>query len=555
MIDRETSDCPERRSALIATELLRLGIDIAALSETRLAGQGSFDEIIGSDGYRFFWSGKPKEAKRESGVGFAIRRNIASKLTDLPIAYSDRMMTLRLPLVKDRFLTIVSVYAPTLTSDDVGTNSFYDQLHDLLVKIPSDDKLILLGDFNARVGCDYKSWPGIVGQHGVGNENGNGCHLLLELCSTHQLTITNTRFQLPDKLKMTWMHPRSHRRHQLDHIITRSRDVQDIQLTRVLRSAECWTDHRLLRSTVKFRIVSKRRFTTCVVKQFDTNRLNDPNVVECFENPLKEELRVSGKPLGWNRLKVAATEAAKKTVRFKKNKREDWFDSNNVEIQDLLNRKHAAYAKLQQCPWSPKLKNNFQELKRKAQRELRRLRDQWWKDRANHLQHLADRNDKRFYGELKKVIGPTHVCSTPLRSEDGQLVTGKTEILDRWKRHFNSLLNRDTTVDVAALDALPQQSFHQDMEEAPTREEVESAIKSLKLGKAAGPNGLAAEFYQRGGDVFMEEIVKVILHIWDTEIVPKELKDANIVTIFKRKGDKTDCGNWRGISLLCIAGK
>ena len=134
MIDRETSDCPERRSALIATELLRLGIDIAALSETRLAGQWSFDEIIGSDGYSFFWSGKPKEAKRESGVGFAIRRNIASKLTDLPIVYSDRMMTLRLPLVKDRFLTIVSVYAPTLTSDDVVKNSFYDQLHDLLVR-------------------------------------------------------------------------------------------------------------------------------------------------------------------------------------------------------------------------------------------------------------------------------------------------------------------------------------------------------------------------------------------------------------------------------------
>ena len=194
---------------------------------------------------------------------------MASKLTDLPIAYSDRMMTMRLPLVKDRFLTIVSVYAPTLTSDDVVKNSFYDQLHDLLVKIPSDDKLILLGDFNARFGCGYKSWPGITGQHGVGNENGNG-RLLLELCSTHQLTITNTRFQLPDKLKTTWMHPRSHRWHQLDHIITRSRDVQDIQLTRVLRSAECWTDHRLLRSTVKFRTVSKRRFTTCVVKQFDS---------------------------------------------------------------------------------------------------------------------------------------------------------------------------------------------------------------------------------------------------------------------------------------------
>ena len=68
---------------------------------------------------------------------------------------------------------------------------FYDQLHDLLVKIPADDKLIVMGNSNAKVG--HKSWPEIIGRHGVGNENENG-RLLLELCSTHQLSITNTRF-------------------------------------------------------------------------------------------------------------------------------------------------------------------------------------------------------------------------------------------------------------------------------------------------------------------------------------------------------------------------
>ena len=80
-------------------------------------------------------------------------------------------MSLGLPLTKDRSVTFVSVYAPTLTSDDAAKNLFYDQLHDLLVKIPADDKLIVMGDFHARVGRDYKSWPGIVGRHGVSNEN------------------------------------------------------------------------------------------------------------------------------------------------------------------------------------------------------------------------------------------------------------------------------------------------------------------------------------------------------------------------------------------------
>ena len=52
MIGHEKSECPERRTALIVTELLHFEIDIAALSETRLAERGSIDEIVGNDGYR-----------------------------------------------------------------------------------------------------------------------------------------------------------------------------------------------------------------------------------------------------------------------------------------------------------------------------------------------------------------------------------------------------------------------------------------------------------------------------------------------------------------------
>ena len=82
MLDLKDSGRPERRSALIAHELLRLNIDIAALSEVRLPEEGSLKEH--GAGYTLFWSGKPASERRLSGVGFMLRDAIASKLESTP---------------------------------------------------------------------------------------------------------------------------------------------------------------------------------------------------------------------------------------------------------------------------------------------------------------------------------------------------------------------------------------------------------------------------------------------------------------------------------------
>lgn len=96
MLDSTDSNRPERRSALIAHELSRLSVDIAALSEVRLSEEGSLRELRA--GYTLYWSGKPKTEKRLSGVGFMIKDSIATKLSNLPTGHTDRIMSMLLPL-------------------------------------------------------------------------------------------------------------------------------------------------------------------------------------------------------------------------------------------------------------------------------------------------------------------------------------------------------------------------------------------------------------------------------------------------------------------------
>ena len=63
----------------------------------------------------------------------------------------DRIMTMRLPLSKDNFATIISVYAPTMANPDEYKEAFYNQLATVLSGIPRTDKLLLIGDFNAGI--------------------------------------------------------------------------------------------------------------------------------------------------------------------------------------------------------------------------------------------------------------------------------------------------------------------------------------------------------------------------------------------------------------------
>ncbi|XP_055895347.1 craniofacial development protein 2-like [Biomphalaria glabrata] len=210
--DSNENECPQRKSALVALELARLDEVIAALSE------------------------------------------------------------LRLPLDGSRYVTIISAYASTLPAEPETKERFYNDLRRVLCKVNTTDKLIIMGDCNARVGNDYSAWPGVLGRHGNCNDNGR---LLLELCSEAKLAITNTFFQQKSSFKTTWMHPRSKHWHLLDYIIVRQWNVRDVTHTRVMPSADCYTDHRLVRTKLNITIKMVKKDGLPRAKKLNVERLAD----------------------------------------------------------------------------------------------------------------------------------------------------------------------------------------------------------------------------------------------------------------------------------------
>ena len=408
-------------------------------------------------------------------------------------------MKLHLPLTKSRHLTTISAYAPTLTNSAETKEKFYEDLDQLIRSTSPSDKLLIMGDFNARVGKDQASWKRILGSQGVGKMNANGL-LLLSKCAEHELCITNTVFRQADKLKTTWMHPRSKQWHLIDYIIVRQRDLRDVCITRAMRGADCWTDHRLIRAVLKLHIASAQRKRPKTVRAaFDIAKLNKDVFCRRFHDTLDANIQnatlTEDSTEKWDQFKNVVSETAKSVLGPTQRIHQDWFDDNDKQITQLLQEKNNAFITWQNDHGSQAKRNRYKHLKKQAQRKLREMKDTWWDRKAEEVQMYAHtHNSKKSFSTLKAVYGPSKPGSTPLLSADGSMLTKDQEGLrNRWAEHFSTLLNKPSTVDPIALEQVPQQPTLNDLDLPPSMDELSKAIKQTNSGRASGKDGIPAE--------------------------------------------------------------
>ena len=203
-------------------EIVNYKLDILGVSKVRWTG---VDKIFIKEEKTHITYSCRNDDQHSEGVAIVMSKEAEKSLTQWePI--SERLITARFQtrFVKVTIIqcyaptvTIIQCYAPTNDHNDEDKDKFYNQLQSLINKTPSHHLLLVMGDFNAKIGNDNTSVERTIGTHGIGQLNQNGKRLL-ELCEVSDICISNTTFQNKDIHKVTWNSPDDRTKNQIDHI-------------------------------------------------------------------------------------------------------------------------------------------------------------------------------------------------------------------------------------------------------------------------------------------------------------------------------------------------
>ena len=126
--------------------------------------------------------------------------------------------------------------------------------------------------------------------------------------------------------------------------------------------------------------------------------------------------------------------------------------------------------------------------------------------------------------------------------------------MKRWAEHYQELYSRLNTITDAAVNNINKLPTMNEFDRPPSLEELLKVIDSLACNKAPGKDGIPLEVIKISkNNSFVNHLHELLCQCWDEGTIPQDMRDANIITLYKNKGDF--CNNYCGISLLSIVGK
>ena len=207
---------------------------------------------------------------------------------------------------------------------------------------------------------------------------------------------------------------------------------------------------------------------------------------------------------------------------------------------------------------SSQLKERFQleysEIQRDVKKMTRTDKRSYMDSLASKAEEAANKGEQGNLYKITKIIcGKSKTSSNvPIKDKQGKLLTSEKEQEIRWTEHFKEILNRPPPLQEPEIQE-PDEDLDISIE-PPSKSEIITAIKSLKNGKAPGCDNLNAELFKTDPTLAANILYPIFHDIWKETVIPTEWNKGTIIRIPK-KGARSDCNNWRGITLLSIPSK
>ncbi len=204
------------------------------------------------------------------------------------------------------------------------------------------------------------------------------------------------------------------------------------------------------------------------------------------------------------------------------------------------------------------LQETFKRMRSEVKRQLRTSREHYF----SSINDSFNNNPKRFWSVLKQKSKtcsiPDCISMPPTPSSTNQIhspatrptATNPAKIANMFNNYFASVFTSDIQSDEPRLSTSDPLITELTLSE----HEVESALKTLDINKATGPDGIPAKLLKETASTIAPSLCKLFNKSLHLGVVPEEWKLANVVPVFK-KGVKGKTENYRPISLLSIVSK
>ena len=490
------------------------------------------------------------------GLGILVSKNLAPTFKKI----NNRISTV---MIKENNITttIIAIYAPTPSNcnrEPKLREDFYESLNGTIEKVPKRN--FLAGDFNAKTGSGHQLYKEHRGKYGKGQMNESE-KALLELCSKHDLVITNILF--PHKLshRTTWTAPnrkyithdgtgrRNPIRNQIDCLIIRIQHKHLIQDSRSYGGTETDKDHKMVICKINIdtqKIHSKNNIKPKTNISAFANKKNQEEYQQKINENFKEENQNAKEK--WNNISRIWVDKAKETL----GERTKYQKHNDERIKKLTQENKKLRIEIENCN-DMDIKLRKKEKRIDIQKEINTKMKELTENELNlELEELekAKNDSNKYFLVMKELQNKIRKTETLLVKDDkGNIAGSDQEKVKLIAEHFKEVLapkGKETNKEYKPCE----------MTTPFVKEEIEAAAKSLKNGKSAGIDDVTAEHIKYAPMKIHQSIAELLNGTAKTGDGPDEISIGILTPLQKPPPKKKGpCENLRPIMLLSVIRK